>query len=267
MSEKLRKVGGALTGLATGATFYSLYLTIQDQSTKALLETYRSQHEAWGRTVTQLSDDNRLSEIRKARYLRDTEIRVDSLQKKLDLMRELRELKKETATQLISKEQVDWAKEIEEDLAELNKLAQDYKSFSASGSESSSQLVSDSTVSGSGSKSQLIDSFNDSLVEELQQLANSYWDWVHNLSIMQQFAISHILAAITILFSLSSLVTIFYSDFLIKHFNLESKFPRLAKYLSLRRTFQQYYFFLNTAIIIFFLGLVIVFNLYLFSIS
>jgi DNA-binding transcriptional MerR regulator len=254
MSDKLRKAGTALTGLASVTTFYSLYLTLQDQSMKRMLEAYRSEKEALGNTIVNLSADNRLSELKRAEFLRNAE---DSLARTKQILELMKQGKTQTATDLIKQEQVDWSSNVEDSLAELHKLVQEYKD-STSGSNSGS---------GSGSSSHFVDSFNSNLIEELQQLADSYWDWINSLSIMQQFAISHILAAVTVLLSMSSLITVFYSDYLIKRFNLESKFPRLAKYISLRRTFQQYYFFINSIVIIFFLSLVIVFNFYIFIIS
>jgi hypothetical protein len=73
MSDKLRKAGTALTGLASVTTFYSLYLTLQDQSMKRMLEAYRSEKEALGNTIVNLSADNRLSELKRAEFLRNAE--------------------------------------------------------------------------------------------------------------------------------------------------------------------------------------------------
>lgn len=51
---------------------------------------------------------------------------------------------------------------------------------------------------------------------------------------------------------------------LIKYFNLEEKFPKLAKIIQLRRKFQHYYLFMNTLIIIVLLTLIISINLFVF---
>ena len=54
--------------------------------------------------------------------------------------------------------------------------------------------------------------------------------------------------AVTLLFSKSvlisaiiSIIFIFYGDYLIKKYNLESKYPKLATFIKYRRQFQKYY--------------------------
>jgi hypothetical protein len=69
---------------------------------------------------------------------------------------------------------------------------------------------------------------------------------IPNLTLNQLGAIGHIFACIFILMCLLSLITIFYSDFLITNLNLEEKYPKLAKIIKLRKKFQQYYFILNS---------------------
>jgi len=73
-----------------------------------------------------------------------------------------------------------------------------------------------------------------------------------NLNGIGQLAFSLILLNYVILSSLITLAYIFYGDYLIKRFNLEVKYPKLAKVIALRRKFQTYYFtisFLTIAVI------------------
>ena len=51
--------------------------------------------------------------------------------------------------------------------------------------------------------------------------------------------------------SLISIVFIFFGEFLIKRFDLENKYPKLAKIIALRRKFQRYYLILNVIYIAF----------------
>jgi hypothetical protein len=74
----------------------------------------------------------------------------------------------------------------------------------------------------------------------------------------------HIIYSLTILLFLSSLITVFYSDTIIKFYKLEEKYPRLAKFIQLRRKFQQYYFFFNSLGIIIFALIILIFNFWIF---
>jgi hypothetical protein len=56
--------------------------------------------------------------------------------------------------------------------------------------------------------------------------------------------------------------TVYYADKLIIYFNLEVKYPKLAKWIQLRRKFQDYYLALNFIIIIIILLVVIYTNIF-----
>jgi hypothetical protein len=53
-----------------------------------------------------------------------------------------------------------------------------------------------------------------------------------------------------IISGLISIVFIFYGDYLINKFQLEIKFPKLAKIIQLRRKFQKYYLILSILLIL-----------------
>jgi hypothetical protein len=248
ITENLRKASWVITTAVSAASIHSYVLNLQDNTMKKVVASYLEEKQALANTIAKLSEDNRISEIRKADFLRSAQAEADKLQRFLD---KLNEGKHETATSLIKKEQVDWTSSPDDSLAGLYKLMAEYKG----------------SGSGSGSSSHLIDSFNSNLIEELQQAFQSYLEWFNSLPLAQQGALTHIVVSVTTLISLSSLVTVFYSDYLIKRFNVESKFPRLAKYISMRRTFQQYYFLLNTVVIVLFSLIMIALNIYVFIIS
>lgn len=73
-------------------------------------------------------------------------------------------------------------------------------------------------------------------------------------------AVGHISASVFVLLCLFSIVSVHYGDLLIKYFKLEDKFPRLAKYIRLRRLFQEYYFIFNVLLIVLILLYIIYMN-------
>ncbi len=74
-------------------------------------------------------------------------------------------------------------------------------------------------------------------------------NFLGNLTPLESLAIMHINASLVILLSLFSIISIFYGEFFIQKFSLETKFPKLAKFIQLRRKFQQFYLLINTLII------------------
>ena len=99
MSEKLKKTGKAISYLTAAATFHSYYLTIQDNAMKQLVEAYRTEKEALGKTIVKLAENNAISEARKLNYLKNAEAEMARLQQILD---NLNQGKNKTVTQLIN---------------------------------------------------------------------------------------------------------------------------------------------------------------------
>jgi len=91
-------------------------------------------------------------------------------------------------------------------------------------------------------------------------IINQYYEFLDTLTVVQKGALGHLLAAIFILLCFSSIITIFYGDTLIKLFEIEKRFTKIARFIEIRRKFQQYYFFLNTCLIISTLFLIIYVN-------
>jgi hypothetical protein len=81
-------------------------------------------------------------------------------------------------------------------------------------------------------------------------LIDSINNFYSNLSIIETLVVIHISGFIAILVSMFSILTIFYGEFFIQKFNLESKFPKLAKFIQLRRKFQQFYLITNFLLIL-----------------
>ena len=96
---------------------------------------------------------------------------------------------------------------------------------------------------------------NNSLnLESLQSFFNG-------LNYEQNLAVAHISGSMFILFSLFSIISIFYGDKLIIFFNLENRFPKIAKFIQIRRKLQQYYLLMNIGLIIIVLVIIIYINI------
>jgi hypothetical protein len=84
-------------------------------------------------------------------------------------------------------------------------------------------------------------------------ISNFFTNWnnmLSNLSILELSSLVHLLGAITILLFVINVMTIVYADYLIVRFKLEDKYPKLAKYIKIRRLFQQFYLAIDFCIII-----------------
>ena len=54
-------------------------------------------------------------------------------------------------------------------------------------------------------------------------------------------AIFHIIASLLILIATFNILSVLFSNEIIKFFKLETNYPKLAKFFQLRRVFQKYY--------------------------
>jgi hypothetical protein len=71
-----------------------------------------------------------------------------------------------------------------------------------------------------------------------------------NFDTMSKLAVSLLLSNSLLFSALSSIFFVLYGDYLINRFQLEVKFPKLAKIIKLRRKFQRYYLIFDSLIII-----------------
>jgi Skp family chaperone for outer membrane proteins len=104
-------------------------------------------------------------------------------------------------------------------------------------------------LNNSGNKSQYLDSLQ------------SFFD---GLNFVQNLAIVHISGSIVIIFSLINIISVFYGDKLIILFDLENRFPKIAKFIQLRRKLQQYYLLMNISLICIILVIIIYINIRVF---
>lgn len=96
------------------------------------------------------------------------------------------------------------------------------------------------------------------------QYLDSLQSFFDGLNYEQNLAIVHISGSMFILFSLINIVSIFYGDKLIIFFNLENRFPKIAKFIQIRRKLQQYYLIINIGLIIIVLLIIIYINIIVF---
>jgi len=96
------------------------------------------------------------------------------------------------------------------------------------------------------------------------QYLDSLQSFFDVLNYEQNLAIVHISGSMFILFSLISIISIFYGEKLIIYFDLENRFPKIAKFIQIRRKFQQYYFLINIGLIIIVLAIIIYINIIVF---
>ena len=93
---------------------------------------------------------------------------------------------------------------------------------------------------------------------------SSFQDYLATLTLEQTFCLVHLFAFSGILICLFNLASVFYSESLINFYDLETKFPKLAKFIKFRGKFQQYYFAWNLLLIVTILAVLIYFNLKVF---
>ena len=77
-----------------------------------------------------------------------------------------------------------------------------------------------------------------SVIDQFNILIDKYKEFLSTLSVEQYGPLINILGLICITACLISLGTILYGDYLIKYFNIEAKYPKIAKFIQLRRKFQ-----------------------------
>lgn len=76
-------------------------------------------------------------------------------------------------------------------------------------------------------------------------------DFLSSLTRLELFAFISICFNSVIINALISIVFILYGDFLIRYFNLEIKYPRLAKFINYRKTINKYALYYNLFLIFF----------------
>lgn len=99
---------------------------------------------------------------------------------------------------------------------------------------------------------------------ELKEIVNNE---LANLSSEQLCCFANLMGFIMIFGGMLSVTSILFGQYLIEYFNLEKRYPKLAKYLKLRQTVEKYYLIINIVIIYFIIIYYIVLNFYMLAIK
>lgn len=97
-------------------------------------------------------------------------------------------------------------------------------------------------------------------LSEMKEVIN---EELTNLSSEQLGSLTNLLGFIMILGGMITISLILFGKYIINYFKLEEKYPKLAKYIRLRQTFNKYYLIINIIIIYLILILYIVLNFYM----
>lgn len=98
------------------------------------------------------------------------------------------------------------------------------------------------------------------IINEMRRNGNNFTDSIYkyidnfnhymaSLNYEQNIAIINLFGIFVIIVSLISIVFIFYGNIILDYLNLELKYPKIAKFIVLRRKFQQFYLFWNIFVI------------------
>jgi hypothetical protein len=128
-----------------------------------------------------------------------------------------------------------------EHLLKLIKTNTEQKTVFLEKANNSLQQINDLLTSGN-SKNDFMSQFNIWIVK--------YKNFLSTLTVEQINYIINIIGYVIIISSLISIAAVLYGDFLIKYFKLEEKFPKIAKYIIIRRKFQWYYLNYNFIVIL-----------------
>lgn len=109
----------------------------------------------------------------------------------------------------------------------------------------------------------------DNVLEWFYHNISDFKAYLSTLNIMELSAIFHISSSILIFILLSNIVAVVYGDYIIKYlirkFNLNTKYPRLIKFIELRQKFRHFYLLINLLLLLITLSTIIYINLLIFS--
>jgi archaellum component FlaC len=164
----------------------------------------------------------------------------------------------------------------ERDLGEFKKLS-DKLSLESPSLSPAESIPSESIASSSSPYASIASSpnpvtsasseINKDSIKEVYKANIINWDWFETLSSWEKLAVSLLLSKSIIFSALLGIIFNFYGDFLLNRFNIESRFPKLASVIKLRRTFSKYYFFVDCSLILGVIFLEVIFSLFILKIS
>jgi len=109
-----------------------------------------------------------------------------------------------------------------------------------------------------------ISNSKNNLVSNIWEPVENINQWLSTITYEQNIAFINLSGTFVIFVTLFSIIAIFYGDMLINYLKLEERYPKIAKYIILRRKFQQFYLLINIFIIFIVTIIMFVMNLTLF---
>jgi len=235
-------------GLTLTSFSLVIYNTIRTNKTIKLEQTISKQeakYEELNNKYTSLLENN-VSRLETEREIieesnilqKELEVLDSKLRSSLEIRKELQHKYSENSGDSIINSKI---QEVESTDVEIQNM---YESVNTKFDSFINQI--NTLLNNSGNKSQYLDS--------LQSLIDGF-------NYEQNLAMSNILGSLFIIFSLISIISIFYGEKLLIFFDLENRFPKIAKFIQIRRKFQQYYLLMNIGLIIIVLLLIIYVNI------
>ena len=78
----------------------------------------------------------------------------------------------------------------------------------------------------------------------IMQLYTNWNLFLKTLTLEELGALAHFLSSLFVLLCLINIISVIYGDFMIRYLKLETRIPKIAKIIQLRRQFQLYYMLL-----------------------
>nr|QWL17543.1 hypothetical protein [Chroogomphus rutilus] len=176
--------------------------------------------------------------------------KIISTEKSKRLLEEMNELKEKLANQSsLTESRVNNIDNTESILSQLKDIEQN---FQKSNNDLNSIVDSIEKYINSKNNNNFTDSFMN-LIHDLNGI-------IQNMPVEQNIAFINISGAFFIIFSIFSILTVFYGDYLITKLNLENKYPKLGKFIKLRRKFQHFYILTDASITLIILFIIIYIN-------
>ena len=235
-------------GLTLTSFSLVIYNTIRTNKTKLLEDKIIKQetkYEELNNKYTSLLENN-VSRLENEREIiedsnnlrRDVEVLDHKLRSSLEIKKDLQNKYSENISDT----------SINEQLQELVKTDVEIQNMYESVNNKFDSFINkiNTLLNNSNNKSQYLDSLQ------------SFFD---GFNYEQNLAMSNILGSIFIIFTLFSIISIFYGEKLITYFDLENKYPKLTNFIQIRRKFQHYYLLMNISLIIIVLLLIIYVNI------
>jgi len=235
-------------GLTLTSFSLVIFNTIRTNKTKLLEDKINKQetkYEELNNKYTSLLENN-VSRLETEREIleesnslsKEVEVLDQKLRSSLEIRRELQHKYLENSEDSIITDKI---QEVENTNVEIHNM---YESVNTKFDSFINKV--NTLLNNSGNKSQYLDS--------LQSIIDGF-------NYEQNLAMSNILGSMFIIFSLISIISIFYGEKLIIFFDLENRFPKIAKFIQMRRKFQQYYLLMNIGLILIVLLLIIYVNI------